>query len=100
MKSRLPQDSNLRGQSPVAFEATALTARPDSHKKAPTCVCGGTPTCGLEPTRAEPSSFRGYRLNRSARWSSRAKRDAHTHTRGDTRWEDRTPDLPRVKRTL
>ena len=23
------QDSNLRGQSPVAFEATALTARPD-----------------------------------------------------------------------
>ena len=30
-KKRPPQDSNLRGQSPVAFEATALTARPDGR---------------------------------------------------------------------
>ena len=30
-ETRPPQDSNLRGQSPVAFEATALTARPDGR---------------------------------------------------------------------
>jgi hypothetical protein len=36
---RPPQDSNLRGQSPVAFEATALTARPDGHTTKVVFVC-------------------------------------------------------------